>query len=89
MAQFDDLDAAITKESAIIADLSTNVTAVLDELKAAQSAGTGMTNDQVASLVAKLGAADTTLQGLDDALKAAEPAPPATVNPTAEVVPNP
>ena len=73
MAQLDDLNAAIDSLSADLTDVATNVSTVLDELKAAQSAGTPV---DLTSAISKLQTADASLKTIDQNLKDAEPAPP-------------
>ena len=83
MSKLDDLNAAIDNESADITSIQSNVSAVLDELKAAQAAGTGITDDQVTALIAKISTADESLKTIDQNLKDAEPAPPPATPPAA------
>jgi len=79
MAQIDDLNAAIDSLSNDLADVGTNVSTVLQELKDAQSAGTP---PDLTSAIAKLQTADSSLKSIDQTLKDAEPQAPATNNPT-------
>lgn len=76
MGQLEDLNAAIDGLSADITDIQTNVSTVLDELKAAQAAGTPV---DLTSAISKLQTADASLKTIDQNLKDAEPqTPPAT-----------
>jgi len=78
MAQIDDLNAAIDSLSNDLADVGTNVSTVLAELKAAQSAGTPV---DLTSAIAKLQTADSSLKSIDQTLKDAEPQAPSDSTP--------